>query len=515
MENSITRSYAVVIDSVEIATQQNKQWYFAGGKGFTSSPSSVPSNTFFDPRLRVPYLARRDLFDKATTYGVVSTGDGSLVLENVDGELDELVTDYAINGREVRVYVSDSESNNFPDDYTLAHKAIALIATSDDKEVTIRLSDKTKIFDKPLLQNKYLGNNSLPNGTEGLEGDLKDRRKPRVYGKVLNISPYFVNTARLIYQVSDKHCTIINVYTRGIPWTNGGSYSAFADLQNDALEPSPNNFKWYSGSEGTFFRLGSTPAGTITCDAETTEKRASELIKQVALDAGLTLSEMNIADFTEMSAITYQCGVFATDETTALNVMSELASAIGCFLSFDRYGILRIGILEVPTVSNVSFYKDQYMQFRLLSTSDTDNGIPAKKLTLHYGKNYTTQDDLDNTAATSERVSFSKLEWRKAVKENAATGTIYKDAPEVDMYSSLIDYNDAASECQRRIDQLQQRRLFEVSVRISRELFESLDVNGGVTLYHDRFGLQNGKTFCCIGIAYNFMLGEVLLRLWG
>ena len=155
------------------------------------------------------------------------------------------------------------------------------------------------------------------------------------------------------------------------------------------------------------------------------------------------------------------------------------------------------------------------MQFRLLSTSDTDNGIPAKKLTLHYAKNYTTHDDLDNTAATSERVSFSKLEWRKAVKENATAGTIYKDAPEVDMYSSLIDYNDAASECQRRLDQLQQRRLFEVSVRVSRELFEYLDVNDGVTLYHDRFGLQNGKTFCCIGITYNFMLGEALLRLWG
>lgn len=513
--------YAVIINAVNIATQEEKKFYFSGGKGFTSSPSSVPANTFFNPRLASPYTARRDLFDKSTTYGVISNGGGSISLQNIDGHIDEIVIDYAINGREIEIYTTDivqgdgSPSKQFPDDYVLVHRAIANKAVANDKEVIIELSDKVKILDNPLLQNKYLGNNSLPSGTEGLEDDLKGRRKPRLYGKVFNIAPYYVNTSRLIYQVSDKPCTVSAVYSRGIAWASEGNYAAFADLQNDALEPNQSKYKVYSGVEGTFFRLGSIPNGTLTCDAETTEKNASELIKQVALDAGLLSTELSTSDFTAMSAIAYQCGIWVTEDRTALDVITELASAIGAYVSFDYQGVLRIGRLEVPSVESISFYKDQYMTFSLESTSDTDEGIPAKKLTLNYARNYTVQEDLDGTAATTERVSFSKLEYRKVVKENSLSSTLYKDAPEIEISTCLIDNSDAVLECERRLDQLQQRRLHVISVGVNREVFDSVDINSGVKLYHDRFGLENGKIFCCIGITYNFLINEMTLRLWG
>ena len=72
--------YVVTIDAVNISTLAAKTFYFAGGIGFTSSPSSSPANTFFDPRLNRPYEARRDMFDKSTTYGAVSMGVGKSLL---------------------------------------------------------------------------------------------------------------------------------------------------------------------------------------------------------------------------------------------------------------------------------------------------------------------------------------------------------------------------------------------------------------------------------------------------
>lgn len=506
--------YVVTIDAVHIATMTSKTFYFAGGVGFTSSPSSTPANTFFDPRLSRPYEARRDMFDKATTYGAVSFGAGELYLTNTDGGLDSLCTDYAVNGRDLRVYVAEKFSNNFPADYTLVHKAKINLAQSNDRLVRVSVKDKMKDLDKPLLQSKYLGNNLLPFGTEGVEDDLKDRRKPRVYGRVLNISPYFVNTARLIFQVSDKPCSVPAVYSRGVVWASQGSYAAFADLQNDALEPDQSKYKVYSGSEGTFIRLGSVPAGTLTCDAETGEQRAAELLKNVALDAGISPTEINYADITALNAYSYPCGVWVTEEMTSAQVMSVLASAIGAYFSFDRFGVMRTGRLELPSSPVMAIYEDQFMQFDLTSTADTDEGIPAKTLTLEYAKNYTPQTDLDDTAA-SARSSFAKVEYRKAVANNSTAAALYANAPEITLQTCLLYYADASFEAARRLDMLQHKRVYSATVRITPAMFSLLDVGGCLTVYYSRFGLQAGKVLRCIGLTYNFMLHEVTFRLWG
>ena len=506
--------YVVTIDAVNINTSSPKTFYFSGGVGFTSSPSSSPANTFFDPRLNRPYEARRDMFDKSTTYGAVSMGVGEITLNNTDGFLDSFCTDYAINGRDVKVYVSENWSNNFPADYTLVGKVKAVLAQSNDKAVTVSLKDKMKDLDKPLLQSKYLGNNLLPFGTEGVEDDLKESRKPRVYGRVMNISPYFVNTARLIFQVSDKPCAVTALYSRGVGWASDGNYAAFADLQNDALEPAQSKYKVYSGSEGTYIRLGSVPAGTLTCDAETSEQRASELIKAIALDGGIHIEDISNSDFTAMSAYAYPCGVWVTEETTTAQAMSIVASAIGAYFSFDRFGVLRIGRLELPTTATLSLYEDQYMAFDLMSTSDADDGIPAKTLTLLYAKNYTPQTDLDDTAA-SARSSFAKIEYRKAVVNSASAAALYANAPEMELQTSLINYVDAAFESARRIGLLQHKRVYSATVRITPEMFPQADIGECIKIYHSRWGLSNGKVLRVIGMTYNFFLHEITFRLWG
>jgi hypothetical protein len=304
------------------------------------------------------------------------------------------------------------------------------------------------------------------------------------------------------------------VYSRGVSWTSEPDYAAFADLQNDTLEPNQSRYKVYSGSEGTYIRLGSVPAGTFTCDAETTEKRAGGLLQAIAEDAGIILSEISTADVALLNTVPYECGTYVTEETTGIAEMSVIASAVGAYFSFDRLGILRMNRLVLPSTSVFTIYPDQVMELSLVSTADTDEGIPAWSVTIEYAKNYTVQTDLDDTAATS-RAAFAAQEFRKARAENSTTHTLYPNAPEVTITSSLISEADAIAEANRRLSLLQGKRLFEVSIRPEQEAVEAIDIDKDVTLIYPRFGLNSGVLLKCIGVTYNFSINEMTLRLWG
>lgn len=480
----------------------------------TSGITTIPDNIAAEGRLSVPLLYRRDMFDKLTTYGAVTAGKGSIKLVNVDGELDYIVTDYATNGRDILAYARKEKSDNFPDDYDLIYRGKIELITASFDEITIELSDKMQLLDRPLLQTKYLGNNVLPLGLEGTKDDIKGDRKPRVYGDAQNISPYLVNTASLIYQISDKPCAVSAAYSRGVPWTYSGAYATIADLQNVALNPPSNGFKVYSGAEGCYIKVGSVPAGTVTVDATTTKTRCAELIKTVALDAGIALGDISAVDVTALNAITYPCGVFVTEDATAMRVMSDIASAIGAYFSFDSFGVLRLSRLEVPSgVSVVEILPDIISKLELVQTADTDRGIPAKTLTLEYARNYTVQTDLDSTAAAS-RAAFAAAEWRHAVATSASAAALYENAPEITIETSLKNEADALSESTRRLGLLQGRRLFEVTAEAS-DLYGVIDIGDVITVYHPRYGMGGGVQFMVIGIVYNASLSEVTLRAWG
>ena len=113
---------------------------------------------------------------------------------------------------------------------------------------------------------------SLPAGVEGVVGDLAGKPKPLLFGVVTNIAPPCVNTARLIYQVNDGTITSLDdVYDRGVALTLEGTYASEADVLDDGQEPSAGMYKVYLA--GGLFRLGSSPAGTVT----------AEMVKAVSL----------------------------------------------------------------------------------------------------------------------------------------------------------------------------------------------------------------------------------------
>ncbi len=502
-------SYVVEIDAYKLPSGPVETLRFSSGRGFTTRPTDVPANAYVAPRLTQPLIARRDLFDRATTYGAVGSGAGEFRLANPDGALDSLLTGYAINGRAVRVYVG-LETRPYPANWTLAMTGRAELARANGNEVVISLKDALAALDKPLLPGKYLGTNALPDGFEGVEHDLKDRRKPRVYGVVLNASPLLVNTSRLIYQISDRPASVSAVYDRGVALTAGAAYATLSEVQSAA--PAAGHFRVYAGAEGTYVRLGSSPAGTVTCDAATSETKAASLAALVASDMGMTMSASDVSALNAANAA--PVGVWATDDTTAADVITQLLGSVGAWWGTDRFGALRCARLTTPAVTGTDIEPAAIMSLSLLSTADADNGVPAKAVKLGWGRNCTVQDDLAGSVP-ADRKAWLADETRTARGENS-NADIWPDAPEIEIDTVLLDQSAAAAEAARLLTLYgQPRQLFEVRIRAASVTAAAYDLGATVTLTWPRFGLDAGKNLVVIGWQADFGLKEITLRLWG
>src|SRR5690606_28518800 len=104
----------------------------------------------------------------------------------------------------------------------------------------LRLYDRRLELDKPVQTNRYGGTTTaggiadhLADGT----ADMKDRPKPFVCGKVLNIAPITVNPFDLIYQVSDGEVSAITVYDGRVALTLTEDYATVALLQAATIPP--------------------------------------------------------------------------------------------------------------------------------------------------------------------------------------------------------------------------------------------------------------------------------------
>lgn len=475
---------------------------YTSGAAFTTKPTDSPANTFIDGRLAAGLqVFRRDLFDRATTFGVVAPGRGVITLSNVDGLLDDLLG-YA--PRAVRLY-SGEPGTAFPSAWVRVGVAQVTRITADDKTVQLQLADRLAALQKPLLTAQYAGNNALPNGVEGVD-DIKGQRKPRVLGSVLNISPVLVNTSRLIYQVSDQAASVTAVYDGGAALTAGAAYSTLADLQ--ATAPSAGQYRVYSASDGTYVRTGSSAARELTVDAATAETKAGALAAAVASAMGVTVSS-------GVASITAPVGVYVTDETTALQVIADLLGSIGASAAFDAAGVLRFAQLQAPAaVADVTLRPWQIKAVTMQATEDEDGGLPVWRVSLGYARCWTVQTAGDLAGGSVFRASFTDQEYRQAVATDPARKTAWPDAPEHVAQTALQNKADAEAEAARRLVLYAGRQLYEVRLAVTPET-AAIDLGQTVRLSWARWGLAAGKLLRVIGITRNDGNNEITLRLWG
>jgi hypothetical protein len=213
---------------------------------------------YFENRMLQPALIKVSP-DDGGTFKIFSTPSiGEIQLINKDGGLNYLM-DYALDNGSISLsLVVDNGTKN---DY-LTGKIESMRFSGDAVYLTVR--SMSEVLTRNHVNNKFLGNNALPNGVEGVADDIKGNVKPRVFGSVLNATPVLVNTSQLIYQFSDRTtATISAIYDKGVALTLHQSYT-WANFASFMAHTSIASGKYIICAG--YVKLGTTPAGTVTGD---------------------------------------------------------------------------------------------------------------------------------------------------------------------------------------------------------------------------------------------------------
>lgn len=208
--------YLVELTVWDPALGATKVLRYASGQGHITGPAETPPNAFYEPRVLQPAGMTRTLFAARTTQGRSTVGFGDLVLQNDDGALDGLLA-YGFDGRSIMIRRGLVDAA-YPGGFTT--DLVATMAGAPEitqQTVTVKLRDRQAELALPLQLTKYLGDNALPAGLEGVAGDLKGKPKPICLGSAQNVSPPCVNTSKLIYQVHDGAvASVPAVYDKGV-----------------------------------------------------------------------------------------------------------------------------------------------------------------------------------------------------------------------------------------------------------------------------------------------------------
>lgn len=511
------KAWAIEIDAVD--ENDDPQTLRFASRAFTTLPSETPANAFFEDRFTIGSspIIEQALFERSTTYGPTSVGYGRLELVNTSGDLSlDYLLDWAFDGREVRIYYGVVGAA-FPSGWTLSGLAKIERMTLEEDRAVFLLRDRLVDLDAPLCAAKLLGNNTPPNGVEG-DSQLKDKRKPRIYGAVSNGEPLMVNASKRIFLVCANQASLGAVYDKGALITTGSSRSSVGVLESTSAAPS--TFDYTSSSSGTYFRLGSDPQGTITFDAATTATATASLISLVLTDAGIDPSDVSSSDVTALNSLnSAPVGLYATDEITALDAISQLAESIGAFVRPDRSGVFRMGRLDAPSGSPAAYITtDEIVSCKLVAIGNDDRGLPTWQSELLFDKNYTVQNsDLAGVTDVSlGRKQYLALEYRRATSEDSAIKTRHPYAVALTQQTLLRNRSDAETEAARRLALYGiQRRLFEIVVYLDEQQVNLIEPNVCISVTFPRFGLDAGVLLRVISTAINPVAGKATLCCWG
>jgi hypothetical protein len=527
-------AYTLEITAYDSDILGTRTLYFCTGKGFCSKPSDTPANTHFKPCVIEPGNYSQFLVNSLVTDGASRIGAGEIILSNIDGSLDDIL-DYGLDGRELVIRYG-RPGDAYPTDWETKLTGTMEQVELDTKTLKILLRDRQgEIADKVYQATKYAGSNTGTigaageTGVEGSADDIKGKPKPRLLGKVRNISPPLVNAGKLTFQVSDKQINSLDgVYVGGYAITVGASHASLALLQ--AATPGAGTYDYYlgSGSDGAYFRLGTAPDNVVTCDATqgaaASNRTAAQIFKQILLDQGIASGDINATAITAVdTANSSVIGIWSGIEDLRVgDILDQVISSIGGYWTISGTGEFIIGRLIAPTGTanrTIKQYEilgsDQPVE-RLRSKA-SDKGLPAWRVVFNYQPNYTVQVGGDVVAAVAkERRNRLAAPWLSVVSEDSAVKTKFLLSPEKQAYSLIDSASDAATEAARLQVLYGTRRDF-LRLAMATDQLAGVDMQIGLVweLVYDRYGLDAGKKFILTGVTQMFGMNRTILELWG
>lgn len=507
--------------------------FYAASDTFNTEPGDLPANQHFHPSLKTPANVERALFSSGATTGEASIGFGEIVIANAHGRYDTW-PDISFDGRPCIVKTISTDPVTGAPLWLYKNAPVLLRGTVESVDFTdafstvrLRFYDRLADLDRPLQTARYGGTTTA--GGQGADGtpDLKDTSKPRIYGRKPNVLPLDVNPFNLIRQVSDKACTSIAVYDGGLALTNAGNYATVSALMSASLAAG----QYATALSLGLIRLGGTPASVVTADVVATGgASAAEIAKQMMLDAGFALTELDSASFDALKAKNgAACGISVGGDETVLSAVTRVLRSVGGWIVPDGTGVFSVGRLELPTNAPTAAFQEWQCrgQIERLAPNDSNRGVPAYRIVVRYGQLGRVQGDNEIAGAVSAaRRSALSLEWRQAAAESATVKARYLQAQEMTFDTCLVNASDAQAEANRLLAIYSAPRVIW-RIRVDTTGLDyrtdggtgepfAMQIGFGktVSLFIERF-LNPARNFVVIGRVEDCVNNRIQFDLWG
>jgi hypothetical protein len=302
-------------------------------------------------------------------------------------------------------------------------------------------------------------------------------------------------------------------------YASAGSYADEDELLDDSLAPAPARYKVHAA--GGYIRLGSVPAGLITCDVTEGDTAADRTHAQIfarVLSPALPLTTMEFspADVAALDVLDNdEVGFWTMDDRSIGSVVDELAQSARAWWGPDATGVLRIAKFVAPTGSTVlDLTDDDNLSLQRIPPNDEGKGVPRWKTVLQYARNYAVQATDVAAGVTDARRAEIAKEWRTATSSDATVQTAHLLAPDITSPSWLSSAADAQTEADaRQAIWGSDQDVFEVLTELNTES-EAVDMGDEVNLTSDRFDLTAGEACVVLGLEPRPDTDELSLTLW-
>lgn len=498
---TLYRAGVVIFGSGDITVTRTFKIYAATEDFVTLPTDSLPSTPFFGTLMQ-PVTFTRSLLG-SNVIGSFTSSNGELDLANTDGTYDFLIQGFAIDGRQITVKIG-REGDSY-DDYYTVFSGTATDWTVQEDIVKILLADNSLLLSISAQPNLYGGTG----GTDGT-ADLLGKRKPRAFGYVNNASPPSVIPSSLLYQVNDGPVSAVTaVYDRGSALTFGADFATVTLLLAATIAAGHYSTCLAAG----FFRLNSTPVGTITADISGDNTggvfatTSADIVRRIVATTSAIgdPSGIYVPAFTKVNTLQPAPVGFwiAPDDTnTIADVIAAIMGGVGGYAGFRRSGKLEVGIFQLATgfVQSASFGASDVIAIQRQALP-TSLAPPPWRFQVAYQHNWTTQTDIAGSVGVA-RTSFLAQADRYAQSSNTNVlidHPLAQDTTPVASY--FLNLADAQTEANRLLALYNgQAGIYRFTVGI---LPFAIDLDDVVNLTYPRWDLTVGRNLRVVEMTDN------------
>ena len=479
------------------ASGTTQTWWFCTGRGWTTSPSDTPANTYIEPRLARTGSLRRSMWAGGALFGAQQASWGTLRVLNGDGALDAW-RGYGFDGRAIELWIGEEEGAAFPGGFTSLGQARMLRASMSLSTIEIVLRDRLEDLAKPVCQSVFAGSG-------GLEGSaaMAGRIKPRAYGDTFLVPAILVDDTKSIWFVAENPCASTGQVARvgGVALTLGANYASTADLQSTA--PAAGQARFYVGGP-TYVRFETSPAYTVQVSPGQAKTISGDTptIANIAAEAGISGASG--------SAVTPE--IYVDDpRTTYLEVLTREHQQRPSWFGFDRTQAFVSELVADPTGMSPALELSHWDLLSIERVPPPGADVPIWRVRTRGRRNYAGHSAMDPAGVDYAWLDYYKTE----TATDSAVKTKHPRAGELVLDAGGNYVGGAAEHLDLHgVD----RDAYRVSLRMTSGLYAGLvglDLNDCVLLTHPRLGLSAGRKLLVTEIAIDFGREGVDLLLWG